>query len=130
MGRELCQCEPSSGASGEALGSQGEGERSLAAVSLVPFTSAPELILSHFLRNRAQTSFRLSLLPQDETCGTDSLLSSEGKAEAQRGQELTLHHTTHPAPGPPVLLPAGSPLTFLPASGRLGVPLTSLSTLG
>lgn len=51
------------GASGAALGSQGEGARSPAAVSLVPLTSAPELILSHFLRNRAQASFRLSLPP-------------------------------------------------------------------
>lgn len=62
-GGSYVRVKPSSRASGAALGSQGEGERSLAAVSLVPFTSAPELVLSHFLRNRAQTSFRLSLLP-------------------------------------------------------------------
>lgn len=55
--------EPGSGALGQCWAAGESGEHSLAAVSLVPFTSAPKLILSHFLRNRAQTSFRLSLLP-------------------------------------------------------------------
>lgn len=40
------------------------------------------------------------------------------------------HYSAHPAPGPLVLLPAGFFLTFLPASGQLGVPLASLCTLG
>lgn len=51
------------GASGAALGSWARVSGCRVAVSLMPFNIRTQLILSHFLRNRVQTSFRLSLLP-------------------------------------------------------------------
>ena len=51
------------GASGAALGSKGEGEWQPGSSTPDAFHIGNKLILSRFLRNRAQTSFRLSPLP-------------------------------------------------------------------
>lgn len=51
------------GASGAALGSRARVSGSWVAVSLMPFNIRTQLILSHILRNRVQTSFRPSPLP-------------------------------------------------------------------
>ena len=104
------------------MGSEGEGERQPGRVSLMPLTSAPELILSHFLRNRAQTAFRLSLLPKMRW-----VAQTRGRPRSREGQEVTLCHTAYPAQDPrgppPSRLPPHLPPSFWPVWDTPRLPL-------